>query len=139
MDTILDTIVTIGPIPLCWRCHAPSCMFATNVSSRSTARMELRHLPSLVAIADTGAFVRAADVLHVAQPALTRQMHGLEAELKAPLFEPGARRATLTLAGKACVRLARHVIQDTEQAVARARLSNSGIIGHCVIATGPLP
>jgi DNA-binding transcriptional LysR family regulator len=101
--------------------------------------MELRHLRYLVAIADAGAFVRAAERLRVAQPALTRQMHDLEEELGAPLFESGARRATLTLAGKACVRLARHVIHDTEQAVARARLSNSGIIGRCVIATGPLP
>jgi DNA-binding transcriptional LysR family regulator len=102
-------------------------------------RMELRHLRYLVAIADAGAFVRAAERLRVAQPALTRQMHDLEEELGAPLFESGARRATLTLAGKACVRLAQHVIQDTEKAVARARLSNSGVIGRCVLATGPLP
>lgn len=101
--------------------------------------MELRRLRYLVVIADTGAFVRAADRLHVAQPALTRQMHDLEKELAATLFEPGARRATLTPAGEACVRLARHVIQDTEQAVARARLSNSGVIGRCVVATGPFP
>lgn len=101
--------------------------------------MELRHLRYLVAIADAGAFVRAAERLHVAQPALTRQMHDLEEELGAPLFDPGARRATLTQAGKACVRIARHVIHDTEQAVARARLSNSGIIGRCVLATGPVP
>jgi DNA-binding transcriptional LysR family regulator len=101
--------------------------------------MELRHLRYLVAIADAGAFVRAAERLRVAQPALTRQMHDLEEELGAPLFEPTARKATLTAAGNACVRLAQHVIQDTEKAVARARLSNSGLIGRCVIATGPLP
>jgi DNA-binding transcriptional LysR family regulator len=101
--------------------------------------MELRHLRYLVAIADAGAFVRAAERLNVAQPALTRQMHDLEEELGATLFDPAARRATLTPAGRACVRLARHIIQDTEQAVARVRLSNSGIIGRCVIATGPLP
>ena len=40
--------------------------------------MELRHLRYLIAIADAGAFVRAAEVLRVAQPALTRQMHDLE-------------------------------------------------------------
>src|SRR4051812_7753130 len=105
----------------------------------SGACMELRHLRYLVLIADPGAFVRAAERLHVAQPALTRQMHDLEEELGATLFEPAARRATLTPAGNACVRIARHVIHDTEQAVTRARLSNSGIIGRCVIATGPLP
>ena len=101
--------------------------------------MELRHLRYLVAIADAGTFVRAAERLRVAQPALTRQIHDLEKELGAPLFEPAARRATLTAAGNACVRLARHVIQDTEQAVSRTRLTNSGVIGRCVLATGPVP
>lgn len=114
-------------------------MFAMKFLPAGRKSMELRHLRYLVAIADAGAFVRAAERLRVAQPALTRQMHDLEEELGAPLFEPGARRATLTAAGKACVRLAQHVIQDTEKAVARARLSNSGLIGRCVIATGPLP
>lgn len=114
-------------------------MFATKLLPPLGMRMELRHLRYLVAIADAGAFVRAAERLHVAQPALTRQMHDLEEELGAPLFDPGARRATLTPAGSACVHLGRHVIRDTEQAVARARLSNSGVIGRCVIATGPLP
>jgi DNA-binding transcriptional LysR family regulator len=101
--------------------------------------MELRHLRYLVAIADAGAFVRAAERLHVAQPALTRQMHDLEEELGAPLFDPSARRATLTPAGTACVRLAQHVIRDTEEAVARARLTNSGLVGRCVLASGPVP
>jgi DNA-binding transcriptional LysR family regulator len=101
--------------------------------------MELRHLRYLVAIADAGAFVRAAERLRVAQPALTRQIHDLEDELGAPLFDPAARKATLTPVGEACARIARHVLHDTEQAVTRARLSNSGIIGRCVIATGPLP
>ena len=100
--------------------------------------MELRHLRYLVVIADTGAFVRAAEKLHVAQPALTRQMHDLEKELGATLFDPSARRATLTPAGEACARIARHVIQDTEKAVARARLSNSGVIGRCVVTAGPV-
>jgi DNA-binding transcriptional LysR family regulator len=115
-------------------------MFASKVFPRAAERvMELRHLRYLVVIADTGAFVRAAERLRVAQPALTRQMHDLEKELGAELFESGARRATLTPAGNACVRIARHVLHDTEQCVARARLSNSGLIGRCVIATGPLP
>src|SRR4051812_20998002 len=80
-------------------------------------RMELRHLRYLVAIADAGTFVRAAEVLRVAQPALTRQIHDLEKELEVELFDSQARKATLTAAGEACVRLARHVIQDTEHAV----------------------
>src|SRR5438034_8242297 len=101
--------------------------------------MELRHLRYLCAIADAGTFVRAAEQLRIAQPSLTRQIHDLEKELGVELFDARARKATLTPAGEACVRLARHVIQDTEQAVARARLSNSGVVGRCVIASGPFP
>jgi len=101
--------------------------------------MELRHLRYLVGIADAGTFSRAADELRVAQPALTRQMHDLERELGAELFDPQARRATLTPAGEVCARLAREIVEAIEQAVARARLNNSGIVGRCVILTGPLP
>jgi LysR family transcriptional regulator, benzoate and cis,cis-muconate-responsive activator of ben and cat genes len=102
-------------------------------------RMELRHLRYLVAIADAGTFGRAAEKLSVAQPALTRQIHDLEKELGVELFDSRARKATLTAAGESCVRLARHILADTEHAVAQARLSNSGMVGRCVLSVGPLP
>src|SRR6185295_16851015 len=81
---------------VCSRCSTRSCM-------------ELRHLRYLVAVADAGTFVAGAQVLRVAQPALTRQLHDFEHELGVALFEKGARKATLTKAGEACVRLAQHV------------------------------
>ena len=101
--------------------------------------MELRHLRYLVAVADAGAFVRAAEQLRVAQPALSRQINDLEAELGVELFEEGARKATLTAAGHAAVQLARHVIDDTERAIGRARMSNQGELGECSICWGPVP
>jgi DNA-binding transcriptional LysR family regulator len=101
--------------------------------------MELRHLRYLVAVADAGTFVRAAELLRVAQPALSRQINDLEAELEVELFEDGARKATLTDAGHAAVRIARHVLEDTERAVARARMSNEGLLGTCTLTTGPVP
>jgi len=101
--------------------------------------MELRHLRYLVAVADAGTFVRAAEVIRVAQPALTRQLQDLARELGVELFEKGARKATLTKAGEACVRLARHVMRDTERAMSRARLSNEGLVGECVVICGIIP
>ena len=101
--------------------------------------MELRHLRYLIAIADAGTFVRAAEQLRVAQPALSRQIDDLEKELKVDLFESGARKATLTDAGHAAVRIARHVIDDTERAIGRARMSNQGQLGECTILAGPVP
>ena len=101
--------------------------------------MELRHLRYLVAVADAGTFVRASEHLRVAQPALSRQINDLEKELKVELFEEGARKATLTDAGHAAVRLARHVIDDTERAIGRARMSDEGQLGECSITCGPVP
>ena len=99
--------------------------------------MELRHLRYLVAVADAGSFVAAAQQLRVAQPALTRQLHDLEHVLGVALFEKGARKATLTAAGQATARIARHVIEDTERALQRARMSSAGLAGECVLVAGP--
>jgi DNA-binding transcriptional LysR family regulator len=114
-------------------------MFAREDASEARSRMELRHLRYLVAVADAGTFVAAAKELRVAQPALTRQIHDLERELELALFEKGARKATLTKAGEACVRLSRHVLRDTESAIARARLSNEGLAGECRVICGIFP
>lgn len=100
--------------------------------------MDLRHLRYLVAVAEAGTFTGAAEQLRVAQPALTRQLRDLQNELESRLFEPSARRATLTAAGEAAVRIARTLIDDAERAVERARMSELGLAGRCIIAAGPL-
>lgn len=100
--------------------------------------MELRHLRYLVAVADAGTFVRAAEQLRVAQPSLTRQLRDLQSELGVELFQAGARRATFTAAGETAVRLARDLIHSAERAVDNARLAEIGLAGRCVVAAGPL-
>ena len=49
--------------------------------------MDVRQLAALVAVAETGSVTRAAEVLHLVQPAVSRQVKLLEDELGAPLFE----------------------------------------------------
>ena len=61
--------------------------------------MDLRQLRYFSVLAAQQHFGRAADVLHIAQPALTRQMKLLEEELGVMLFERHARGAALTEAG----------------------------------------
>lgn len=62
--------------------------------------MELRHLRYFHAVARTLSFSRAAELLHMAQPPLSRQIQQLEAQLGAALIERGSRPITLTPAGK---------------------------------------
>lgn len=83
--------------------------------------MNLRHLRYFLAVAGSGSFRKAAEKLHVAQPALTRQIAALERELGVSLFEPAARRRKLGPAGKLFARDARSVLTHLDDAVSRVR------------------
>lgn len=98
--------------------------------------MELRHLRYLVGVADESSFVRAAERLHVAQPALSRQIRDLEEMLDTELVERNARGITLTPAGEACVTMARHILAEAHAAAERARLSSHGAVGRVTLAVG---
>jgi DNA-binding transcriptional LysR family regulator len=63
--------------------------------------MELDHVEAFLAIARTGGFGRGSAALHLSQPATSRRIKLLEAELGAPLFDRLGRGVTLTEAGQA--------------------------------------
>jgi len=63
--------------------------------------MELRHLRYFVAVAEEEHYGRAAQRLHVAQPALSRQIQDLEREIGFQLFDRLPRGVRLSAAGKA--------------------------------------
>jgi len=76
--------------------------------------MELRHLDTLLAIADEGSFTAAADALSTVQSNVSAQVRQLEEELGAELLVRGRRGATLTDCGVAVLERARRVRRELE-------------------------
>lgn len=76
--------------------------------------MELRHLRYFVAVADAGSVSRAAAQLHITQPALSRQIRDLEAELGLPLFDRVGRRLQLTAAGDNLLSRTREILRSAD-------------------------
>src|SRR5512138_2880866 len=101
--------------------------------------MELRHLRYFVAVAEEGGFVRAARRLHVAQPALSRQIRDLEREVGVELVERDPRSSRLTPGGEAVLHEAQAILDRVNTAIERARRAKRGLAGHCSICTGRLP
>ncbi|MCX8562368.1 LysR substrate-binding domain-containing protein [Mycolicibacterium mucogenicum] len=83
--------------------------------------MELRQFEYFVAVAEEANFTRAAERIHVAQPAVSAQIARLERELGEPLFDRARREVRLTAAGHAVLPHARAALAaaaDARTAVA---------------------
>jgi DNA-binding transcriptional LysR family regulator len=101
--------------------------------------MELRHLRYFAAVAELENVSRAALKLHVSQPALSRQVRDLEAELGFPLLQRSAKSVRLTDAGRVFLAEARAVLLRTEQAVQAARAVATGKSGELHAGYAPVP
>jgi DNA-binding transcriptional LysR family regulator len=90
--------------------------------------VHLRNLRYFVAVAEELHFSRAAERLHLSQPALSKQVRQLERELRFPLFRRDRRRVHLTAAGEALLPAARRLLADWEAGLveATARASEEG-------------
>ncbi len=91
--------------------------------------MELRHLRYFVAVGEEQHYGRAAHRLRVAQPALSRQIQDLEAEVGFKLFERLPRGVKLSAAGTQFLQDARRILQEVNEAAGRAGRVARGLSG----------
>ena len=92
--------------------------------------MELRHLRYFVAVAEELNFRKASERLRVAQPALSRQIQDLEADVGAKLFIRNTSSVRLTDAGAAFLVECRSTLSQSQHAVAVAREAAKGLRGR---------
>lgn len=95
--------------------------------------MELKHLTSFAAVAERLSFVRAANELHISQPALTGQIQKLEEELGVQLLERNRRTVKLTEVGKIFLVEARATLARAQQAVECVQKAARGKVGRLKI------
>lgn len=101
--------------------------------------MDTQKLLHLLAVVEHGTFSEAARAVHLTQPALSRSIRSLEDELRAPLFDRGARRAHLTVFGQLVVERARRMRLEEAQLKRDLDLLRGGEEGSLTIGVAPAP
>ncbi|HVZ44902.1 MAG TPA: nitrogen assimilation transcriptional regulator NAC [Ramlibacter sp.] len=99
--------------------------------------MNLRRLKYFVKIVDVGSLTQAADLLHIAQPALSQQLATLEGEVGQQLLLRTKRGVTPTEAGKVLYRHAQLILRQCDQAVVDMQAASRGLSGSVSIGLAP--
>lgn len=99
--------------------------------------MTLNQLKYFLSVADSGSFSKAAVLMAVAQPVLSRQMKALETELGVELFYRNGRGTVLSEAGKLLETHAKSAMESLEFARAEIMATRSVPKGRVVIAMPP--
>ncbi|MDK1703152.1 LysR substrate-binding domain-containing protein [Serratia rubidaea] len=91
--------------------------------------MELRHLRYFTTLVEEMHFGHAAEKLHIVQPALSKQILALEAQIGTPLLIRNSRNIVLTEAGERFYHEALLTLRQADKAVELARRAGRGLIG----------
>lgn len=101
--------------------------------------MDLRHLRYFLAVAEEGHFGRAAQRLHIVQPALSMQIKALEEELGGPLFVRTSRKVELTDAGRLLQVEAQRTLEQADHARLTVQRSIRGETGQVRVGFAVMP
>ncbi|OMI04879.1 hypothetical protein BSN85_26025 [Bradyrhizobium brasilense] len=95
--------------------------------------MDLNRLKNFITVVEAGSIGRAATILHIAQPALSRQMQLLEEEVGLVLFERLPRGVRLTPGGEEFLNGARHLLKESARMVENAIHASRGEFGNLAL------
>jgi DNA-binding transcriptional LysR family regulator len=98
--------------------------------------MELYQLRSFAAVAELGHLTRAAERLHISQPAVSAHIKALEEELDLDLFERRSNGMQLTPAGRRLLLAAQKLLADAQGLINEARTIRGAVAG--VVSVGTL-
>lgn len=98
--------------------------------------LELEELRSFLTLSEQLHFRRAAEILHVSQPALSKQIRRLEDRMGGQLLTRRSRGLHLTPAGQVLAQHARHIIEDSVSAERITRLALKGEAGTLRVGFG---
>jgi len=101
--------------------------------------MELRHLRYFLAVAEALNFTKAAALLRVAQPALSRRVQDLEDEIGVDLLKRSSRGVVLTAEGKVFLDKTRHILKLADESVEQVRALARGEEGELHMGYAPAP
>jgi LysR family nitrogen assimilation transcriptional regulator len=104
---------------------------------RAEGGVNLRRLQYFVKIVDIGSLTQAADILHVAQPALSQQLATLEGEVHQQLLVRTKRGVTPTEAGRVLYRHAQLILRQCEQARVDMIAASQGLSGAVSVGLAP--
>jgi DNA-binding transcriptional LysR family regulator len=92
--------------------------------------LNLDQVRTLVAVHESGNLTKAAALLHLSQPAVTKQINELEARFNVSLIAKVGRNTALTQAGLELVELGRQLLDETERVAAAMRRHSEGWLGR---------
>jgi LysR family transcriptional regulator, nitrogen assimilation regulatory protein len=118
-------------------CHTKRLSFKGYRDIGTTRNMHLRTLQNFVTVADAGSLTAAAAAIPLAQPALTRQVRELEAEMGVQLLQRLPRGVRLTQAGVSFYESAQRILAETARLKQKLARSQEATQATVVLGVSP--
>ncbi len=97
--------------------------------------MDIDNLKAFISVAEQGSFSRAAERLFITQPAVSKRVAGLEAELQSKLFDRIGHNIMLTESGRTLLPRVQHILLELEDSKRAVANLSTGIKGPLAIGT----